>query len=99
MCTLPGRTKADTTVRCMTLAWSSAVQVLNSEKEVAKEEGSTKLVNGKYAGDNLYFLLTRWGGKMFTVSESCGRCKFPLTDAKVSDYSTSMSAYKHIHWY
>ncbi|KAG5193004.1 hypothetical protein JKP88DRAFT_346377 [Tribonema minus] len=58
------------------------LQVLNTDKEVGAEQGSTKLVNGKYAGDDLYFLLVRWGGKMYTVSESCGRCKFPLTDAK-----------------
>jgi hypothetical protein len=60
------------------------LQVLNSESEVSKSDGASKVVSGKYNNKELFFLLVRWQDQLYTVSESCGRCKFPMINCKVS---------------
>jgi hypothetical protein len=67
------------------------LQVLNSESEVSKTDGASKVVSGTYNKKELFFLLVRWQDQLYTVSESCGRCKFPMINCKVSDHFICLS--------
>ncbi|CAM9762436.1 unnamed protein product [Choristocarpus tenellus] len=58
------------------------LQVLSSEPDL--KPSASMVVSGKYKGDELYFSLARQGGRIFAVSEACGRCKFPMINGKVT---------------
>lgn len=37
-----------------------------------------QVVSGKYQEEDKFFTLAAHGGRLFAVSEGCGRCQFPL---------------------
>ncbi|CAM9578032.1 unnamed protein product [Sphacelaria rigidula] len=66
------------------------LQVLDEMPEIPP--GSVKVVSGKYQEEDKFFTLAAHGGRLFAVSEGCGRCQFPLINGKVKTLDESGKA-------
>ncbi|CAM9282261.1 unnamed protein product [Phaeothamnion confervicola] len=59
------------------------------ETDIKPGEGATKAIATKVQGKEFLFVLVRHADKVYAISESCGKCKFPLIDGTLVETEAS----------